>query len=127
LDRGTQRALCPNTLFFSSEVIVSQINVNPGGTTESSSGDRTAAAGINFLAVVLVLAVVIAVLWFLFTGPLRSGFGGSNTNVQVNPPAQQAPPPSINVNPPSNPSNAPSKPANPPSNPVNPPEAPAKP
>jgi hypothetical protein len=102
---------------------VGQINVNPGGTSEGSSGDRTAAAGINFLAVVLVLVVTVAVLWFLFTGPLRSGFGGSNTNVQVNPPAQQAPPPNVNVNPPSNPVNPPSKP----SNPVNPPEAPAKP
>jgi hypothetical protein len=99
-------------------VTVSQINVNPG--TERSSGDRTAAAGINFLTVLVVLAVVVAILWFLFTGPFRSGFGGSNTNIQVNPPAQQAPPPSINVNPPS-------APANPPSNPVSPPQAPAKP
>ena len=37
-----------------------QINVNPGGTTEGSSGDRTAAAGINFLAVVLVLVVALS-------------------------------------------------------------------
>jgi hypothetical protein len=108
-------------------VIVSQINVNPEGTTDTSSGDRTAAAGINFLAIVVALVVVVAVLWFLFTGPLRSGFGGSNTNVQVNPPAQQAPPPGINVNPPSNPVNPPSNPVNPPSNPVNPPGPPAKP
>jgi hypothetical protein len=95
-------------------VIVSQINVNPGSDpTPTSSGDRTAAAGINFLTVIVVLAVVIALLWFLFTGPLRSGFGGGPTNIEVNPPAQQAPPPNINVNPPSAPVNPPPAPAKP--------------
>jgi hypothetical protein len=123
---GTQRALPPLTLCNRSEVIVSQINVNPGSET-STSEDRSAAAGINFLTVFVVLAVVIALLWFLFTGPFRSGFGGGNTNIEVNPPAQQAPPPNINVNPPSNPVNPPSNPVNPPSNPVNPPAAPSKP
>ena len=115
------------------EVMVSQINVNrPGPEPTSTSSDRTAAAGINFLTVFLVLVFLIGILWFLFTGPLRSAFGGSNTNVQVNPPAQQAPP-NVNVNPPPinvNPPSAPSNPVNPPaapSNPSNDPAPPAKP
>src|SRR4051794_7907864 len=89
-----------------------EININnPAPSTErvDSGGDRTAAAGINFLTVIVVLAGVAAVLWFLFTGPFRNGFSsGGQTNVNVNPPAQQAQnvnanPPQVNVNPPANP------------------------
>ncbi|MFN0070702.1 MAG: hypothetical protein ACKVVP_04330 [Chloroflexota bacterium] len=72
----------------------------------SGGSDRTGAAGINFLTVALVLLVLLAVAWFLFTGPFRmGGTSGSQTNVNVNPPSQQAPnvninPPQVNVNPP---------------------------
>jgi hypothetical protein len=94
---------------------MSQINVNgpDHGHTTTDSGDRTAAAGINFLTVLVVLAVVVAILWFLFTGPFRGGFGWGgdrDTNINVNPPAQQQPPninvnpPNVNVNPPAQPS-----------------------
>ncbi len=65
---------------------MSQINVNPSGT---DSGDRTAAAGINFMTVLIVLLVLLAVAWFLFAGPGRAIFGGGtyNVNVNTNPPA----------------------------------------
>lgn len=88
---------------------MSQINVNSPPPTErvvdtvDTSGDRTAAAGINLITVLIVLAVIAVIAWYLFTGPLRSigSAGDSTTNVNVNPPA-----PTINVNPPSQP-NAP--------------------
>jgi hypothetical protein len=88
-----------------------QVNVNRSPDT----GDRSAAAGINFLTVLLVLLAVGVLLWFLFTGPLRTSGGGTASPPQqqapaVNPPQQQAPninievpqpaPPNINVNPP---------------------------
>src|SRR3954454_13554574 len=93
---------------------MTQINVNSPDPGPPNDPDHTGAASFNFLTVVAVLLVVVAVLWFLFTGPFRSGFGGSSTNVNVNPPAQQAPPPNINVNPPSinvNPQTAPTNPS----------------
>ena len=74
---------------------MSQVNVNPGGAPVSEgSGDRTAAAGINFATVIIVLAVVVAVLWFLFSGPVGTLFRGGNVDVNVNtpnPPAQSQP------------------------------------
>ena len=74
---------------------MSQVNVNPGGApVREGSGDRTAAAGINFATVIIVLAVVVAVLWFLFSGPLGTLFRGGNVDVNVNtpnPPAQSQP------------------------------------
>jgi len=77
---------------------MSQINVNPGGpTVREDTGDRTAAAGINFATMLIVLAIVVAVLFFLFSGPIGSLFhGGSgrldvNVNTPSNPPAQTAP------------------------------------
>jgi hypothetical protein len=81
---------------------VSQVNVNPPTSVDpvDTSGDRTAAAGINLITVVIVLAVLAIIAWYLFTGPLRaisSGAGGT-TNVNVNP----APTTSVNINPPSN-------------------------
>jgi hypothetical protein len=91
-----------------------EININnpaPSSGTVDSGGDRTAAAGINFLTVIVVLAVVAAVLWFLFTGPFRNGFSSGPTNVNVNPPAQQSPPNNVNVNPPQVNVNPPSAPA----------------
>jgi hypothetical protein len=66
---------------------MSQVNVNPGGApVREDSGDRTAAAGINFATVIIVLAVVVAVLWFLFSGPLGSLFRGGNVDVNINTP-----------------------------------------
>lgn len=81
---------------------MSQININSPDPREpvavDSGGDRTAAAGINLITVLVVLVALAILAWFLFTGPLRSVVGGGGaTNVNVNPPAQQAP--NINVNP----------------------------
>ena len=80
---------------------MSQVNVNsppPGGERVEPvdrSGDRTAAAGVNLITVLIVLAVLAVIAWYLFTGPLRSiSTGGSSTNVNVNPV------PTVNVNPP---------------------------
>jgi hypothetical protein len=75
---------------------MSQVNVNPGGPPlREDTGDRTAAAGINFAAVLIVLAVVVVVLWFLFSGPIGTFFRGGTTNINVNtpgnPPAQTQP------------------------------------
>jgi len=75
---------------------MSQVNVNPGGPPVSSeTGDRTSAAGINFATTIIVLAVVVAVIWFLFSGPIGTLFGGGTTNINVNtpsnPPAQTQP------------------------------------
>jgi hypothetical protein len=53
---------------------------------EPDRSDRTAAAAINFLTVVLVLVAVIAILWFLFSGPLQAAmYPSPPTNIQVNP------------------------------------------
>jgi hypothetical protein len=66
---------------------VSQVNVNPGGAPyREDTGDRTAAAGINFATMLIVLAIVVAVLWFLFSGPIGSLFSGGDMNVNVNTP-----------------------------------------
>ena len=75
---------------------MSQINVNPGpAPVRDETGDRTAAAGINFATTLIVLAVVLAVLWFLFSGPVGSFFRGGEMNVNINtpsnPPAQTQP------------------------------------
>jgi hypothetical protein len=84
---------------------VSQINVNPGPDrieTVDTSGDRSAAAGINLITVLIVLAVLAVIAWYLFTGPLRSvGSSGGTTNINVNPA-----PTTVNINPPAQP-NAP--------------------
>jgi hypothetical protein len=85
---------------------MNQINVNPGREpvdTVDTSGDRTAAAGINLITVLIVLAVLAVIAWYLFTGPLRLGAGNSTTNINVTNPQ---PTTSVNVNPPSQP-NAP--------------------
>jgi hypothetical protein len=53
---------------------------------EPDRSDRTASAAINFLTVVLVLVAVIAILWFLFNGPLQAAmYPPPPTNIQVNP------------------------------------------
>lgn len=66
---------------------MSQVNVSPGGAPyREETGDRTAAAGINFATVLIVLAIVVAVLWFLFSGPVGSFFRGGTTNVNINTP-----------------------------------------
>lgn len=75
---------------------MSQVNVNPGGgPVREDTGDRTAAAGINFATMLIVLAIVVAVLWFLFSGPIGSFFGGGDVDVNINtpsnPPAQTQP------------------------------------
>lgn len=75
---------------------MSQINVNTPEPV-APSGDRTAAAGINLITVLVVVVVLAVVAWYLFTGPLHSMTSGpSDTTVNVNTPA-------INVNPPSAP------------------------
>src|SRR5262249_4514780 len=100
---------------------MSQINVNPGGPPiQEDTGDRTAAAGINFATMLIVLAIVVAVLFFLFSGPIGSLFrGGGNgrIDVNVNTPGQTTQPsqpsgPSV-TNPGSGSSSGPSAPANP--------------
>ena len=72
---------------------MSQVNVNPSGPPlRDDGGDRAAAAGINFLTVIVVLAVVVALLWFLFSGPVGGLFRGtSDVNINVNTPAQTQP------------------------------------
>jgi uncharacterized membrane protein YgcG len=81
---------------------MNQINVNPGREpvdVVDTSGDRTAAAGINLITVLIVLAVLAVIAWYLFTGPLRiGGTSSSQTNINVNPA-----PTTVNVNPPSQP------------------------
>jgi hypothetical protein len=80
---------------------MSQVNINPTEhvvervETVDRSGDRTAAAGINLITVLVVLGVLLVVGWYLFTGPLRAMTGGGTTNVNVNPA-----PSTVNVNPP---------------------------
>jgi hypothetical protein len=70
---------------------VSQINVDPApAPVREDSGDRTAAAGINFATVLIVLAVVVAVLWFLISGPVGTFFRGGTVDVNVNTPSAPA-------------------------------------
>jgi hypothetical protein len=92
---------------------MSQVNVNTPepGESAATSADRSAAAGINLITVLIVLAVLAVIAWYLFTGPLRMAAGGSSTtNINVNPA-----PTTVNVNPPSQP-NAPGPPNTNPSN-----------
>ena len=75
---------------------MSQVNVNPGGEpVREDTGDRTAAAGINFATMLIVLAIVVGVLWFLFSGPIGTFFRGGDANININtpsnPPAQTQP------------------------------------
>ena len=83
---------------------MNQINVNPGREpvdVVDTSGDRTAAAGINLITVLIVLAVLAVIVWYLFTGPLHAiTSGNSTTNINVTNPQ---PTTSVNVNPPSQP------------------------
>ena len=78
---------------------MSQINVNPE-PPRRSDGESVAAAGINLITVLVVLAVIVALAVLLFAGPLRGAFGGGTTNVNVNPPAKQEQPaaPKVDVN-----------------------------
>lgn len=65
---------------------MSQINVTP------PPGDRSGGAGINFLAVVIGLILLLIVAWFLFFGgPFRGAGNDGDTNINVNPPAQSVP------------------------------------
>ncbi len=74
---------------------MSQYNVNG----PDDGNDRTAAAGINLITVLIVLAVLVFLAWFLFTGPVQSMFHTGPT-INVNPSSgQQQQPPTINVNP----------------------------
>ena len=86
---------------------MSQVNITRDPAVVDDRGDRSAAAGINMITVLIVLAVLVVLGWFLFTGPLQSVVQPGNTNINVNPPAQQAPAqqaPNVNINPPSAPS-----------------------
>lgn len=80
---------------------MSQINVNPSG----GGSDRSNAAVINMVTVIVVLAVLAVVGWYLFTGPLAALSGQRDVNVNVNVPAKEQP-----AQPPAQP---PAKPANP--------------
>ena len=65
-----------------------QINVNPS----SDSGDRSGAATINMVTVVIVLAVLLVVGWWLFTaGPFT--MAPRDTNININPPKVEQPAP----------------------------------
>ena len=67
---------------------MSQVNVNPGGApVREDTGDRTAAAGINFATMLIVLAIVVGVLWFLFSGPIGTLFRGGDANININTPS----------------------------------------
>jgi hypothetical protein len=81
---------------------MSQIHVDVPEPVEvvHSSGDRSAAAGINLMTVLIVLAVLAVIAWFLFTGPLR-GLAGGTTNVNINPAPTTGT--TININPPAQP------------------------
>jgi hypothetical protein len=63
---------------------MTQVNVNPPPTQErpvetvDTSGDRSTAAGINLVTVVIALVVVVALVWYLLTGPLH-GLGSSSS------------------------------------------------
>ena len=79
---------------------MSQINVNvppegPNPGRMEASHDRTTAAGINLITVLIVLAVLAALVWYLLTGPLHGLIAGTtattNYNVTVNTPTQVAP------------------------------------
>jgi hypothetical protein len=90
---------------------MSQINVNaPDPAVVDSSGDRSTAAGINLVTVLIVLAVLAVIAWYLFTGPLH-GLAGGTTNINVNPAPTSGT--TINVNPPSAPAPAGNTGANP--------------
>jgi hypothetical protein len=66
---------------------MSQVNVNPSG----GGSDRSGAAMINMVTVIIVLAVLLFVGWWLFTaGPLGTG-GTRDVNVNVNPPKVEQP------------------------------------
>src|SRR6266498_2206346 len=84
---GTKSAFPPGSRRCPKDPM-SQINVNPGHEPVEmydASGDRTAAAGINLITVLIVLAVLAVIAWYLFTGPLRGLGAASSTNVNVNP------------------------------------------
>jgi hypothetical protein len=83
------------------EVEMSQINVNAPEPIADTRGDRSAAAGINLITVLIVLAVLAVIAWYLFTGPLRSFGAGGTTNINVNPAPTTTT--NVNVNPPSQP------------------------
>ncbi|MFN0071100.1 MAG: hypothetical protein ACKVVP_06380 [Chloroflexota bacterium] len=70
---------------------MTEVNINnpppPPVVVEPDRNDRTASAAINFLTVLLVLVAVIAILWFLFNGPLQATMSpAAPTNINVNPP-----------------------------------------
>ncbi len=72
---------------------MTQVNVGPPAA-QPDGGNHTGVAAINLLTVLIVLAVVVVVGGFLFTGLLRAPAGGStSTNVNVNIPTQVATPP----------------------------------
>ncbi|MBV8084404.1 MAG: hypothetical protein JO247_06275 [Chloroflexi bacterium] len=77
---------------------MSQVNVNPGGGPVYDSGDRTAAAGMNLLAVILIIAVIVAiavVAWgatagHWFTGTTTTTGGSNTTTISQSQPASPA-------------------------------------
>lgn len=57
-----------------------QINVNPPGG--SDGGESVAAAGINLITVLIVLAVLVALVAAIFWG-LPNWFGTSTVNINI--------------------------------------------
>jgi hypothetical protein len=73
---------------YGKESRMSQINVNPS----SDSGDRTGSSMINMVTVIIVLAVLVLVGWWLVTaGPFSTTGAPRDVNVNINPPTVQQP------------------------------------
>jgi hypothetical protein len=91
---------------------MADVNIN----NPQPSNDRSAAAGINMVTVLIVLLAVIIIGWFLFAGPGRGILGPANIDVDVNTPSQQQPAqPPAGQNPPAQqpPAQAPAQPKGP--------------
>ncbi len=66
---------------------MTDVNIN----NPQPSNDRSTAAGINMVTVLIVLLIVLVVGWYLMAGPGRGALGRPGIDVNINPPAQQAP------------------------------------
>lgn len=66
---------------------MTDVNIN----NPQPSDDRSTAAGINMVTVLIVLLIVLVVGWYLMAGPGRGALGRPGVDVNINPPAQQQP------------------------------------
>ena len=68
---------------------MSQINVNP---SSAEGSDRTNSSLVTMVTVIIVLAVLVLVGWWLVTaGPFSASTGGRDVNVNINPPKVEQP------------------------------------